>query len=87
MRKNRRMYTILSSFCTHISQLEKVGWSADSMDLCELNEAFSAQSLAVVKELKIDPNKAIMIMLHIIKLHELDSRNIFYPAFSTTSLL
>ena len=71
----------------HISQLEKAGWSADSVDLCELNEAFSAQSLAVVKELKIDPNKVIMIMLHIIKLHELDSCNIFYPALSTTSLL
>ena len=52
-------------FCclhAHISQLEKAGWSADSVDLFELNEAFSAQSLAVVKELKIDPNK---VMLHI----------------------
>ena len=49
----------------HISQLEKAGWSADSVDLFELNEAFSAQSLAVVKELKIDPNKVMMIMLHI----------------------
>ena len=27
------------------------------MDLFELNEAFSAQSLAVVKELKLDPSK------------------------------
>ena len=49
----------------HISQLGKAGWSADSVDLFELNEAFSAQSLAVVKELKIDPNKVMMIILHI----------------------
>ena len=65
----------------HILQLEKAGWSADSVDL------FSAQSLAVVKELKIDPNKVVTIMLHIIKLHELDSHNVFHPALSTTSLL
>ena len=61
----RRVNTIFVVFCMHIFQLEKAGWSADSVDLFELNEAFSAQSLAVVKELKIDPNKVITIMLHI----------------------
>jgi acetyl-CoA C-acetyltransferase len=34
--------------------LEKIGWSADSVDLFELNEAFSVQSVAVVRELGLD---------------------------------
>ena len=38
-------------------QVEKAGWSLDSVDLFELNEAFAAQSLAVVKELGVDPSK------------------------------
>jgi acetyl-CoA C-acetyltransferase len=37
--------------------LAKVGWSMDDIDLMELNEAFSAQALAVVRELGIDPDK------------------------------
>ena len=40
-----------------ILQVEKAGWSLDSVDLFELNEAFAAQSLAVVKELGVDPSK------------------------------
>ena len=63
MGKNRRMYNICHLFA-RTYQLEKAGWFADSVDLFELNEIFSAQSLAVVKELKIDPNKVMMIMLH-----------------------
>jgi acetyl-CoA C-acetyltransferase len=35
--------------------LDKVGWSIDSVELFELNEAFSVQSVAVVRELGIDP--------------------------------
>jgi len=35
--------------------LEKAGTSADRIDLFELNEAFAAQSLAVLRELKLDP--------------------------------
>jgi acetyl-CoA C-acetyltransferase len=35
--------------------LEKAGMSADRIDLFELNEAFAAQSLAVLRELKLDP--------------------------------
>ena len=35
--------------------LEKAGMSADAIDLFELNEAFAAQSLAVLRELKLDP--------------------------------
>jgi acetyl-CoA C-acetyltransferase len=34
---------------------EKTGWSADSVDLYELNEAFAVQSVAVTRELGVDP--------------------------------
>lgn len=37
--------------------LKKAGWTLDDVDLIELNEAFAAQSLAVVKELGIDTEK------------------------------
>lgn len=37
--------------------LEKAGWSLDSIDLFELNEAFAAQSVAVIRELGIDITK------------------------------
>jgi len=36
---------------------QKTGWKADGVDLYELNEAFSVQSVAVVRELGIDMNK------------------------------
>ncbi len=37
--------------------LVKVGWSLDDVDLLELNEAFSAQALAVIRELGVDPER------------------------------
>lgn len=37
--------------------LERAGLKMDDIDLIELNEAFAAQSLAVVRDLKIDPEK------------------------------
>jgi len=37
--------------------LEKAGLAADRIELWELNEAFAAQSLAVLRELKVDPVK------------------------------
>jgi acetyl-CoA C-acetyltransferase len=37
--------------------LRKVGWSIEDVDLVELNEAFSVQAVAVLKELGIDPGK------------------------------
>ena len=37
--------------------LEKAGWNISSLDLVESNEAFAAQSLAVIKELKIPIEK------------------------------
>jgi acetyl-CoA C-acetyltransferase len=36
---------------------QKVGWDLDDVDLFELNEAFSVQVVAVVKELGIDERK------------------------------
>jgi acetyl-CoA C-acetyltransferase len=36
---------------------EKAGWALDSVDLFELNEAFSVQAVAVVKELGLDPDR------------------------------
>jgi acetyl-CoA C-acetyltransferase len=36
---------------------EKTGWSAESVDLVELNEAFAVQAVAVCKELGLDPAK------------------------------
>ncbi len=37
--------------------LEKAGWAAADVDLWEANEAFAAQTLAVVDQLRIDPEK------------------------------
>lgn len=37
--------------------MEKAGWKLDQVDLFEVNEAFAAQSLAVVKELGLNEDK------------------------------
>ncbi len=37
--------------------LEKAGWTLSELDLIESNEAFAAQSLCVVRELGLDPEK------------------------------
>jgi acetyl-CoA C-acetyltransferase len=37
--------------------LTKVGWTMDHVDLLELNEAFSVQAVAVLRELGADPEK------------------------------
>jgi len=36
---------------------KKTGWESEEVDLYELNEAFSVQALAVMRELGLDPNK------------------------------
>ena len=36
---------------------KKVGWDLADVDLFELNEAFSVQAIAVLRELEIDPDK------------------------------
>ena len=33
--------------------LKKAGWNIEDIDLFEINEAFAAQSIAVIRELKI----------------------------------
>jgi len=37
--------------------LAKVGWNVADVDLIELNEAFSVQAVAVIEELKLNPEK------------------------------
>uniref|UniRef100_A0A0B6YRS0 Thiolase N-terminal domain-containing protein n=1 Tax=Arion vulgaris TaxID=1028688 RepID=A0A0B6YRS0_9EUPU len=37
--------------------LEKAGWQVDDVDLFELNEAYSAQSIAVIRDLGCSPDK------------------------------
>jgi len=37
--------------------LERAGWQARDVDLWEINEAFAAQSLAVIGELELDPGR------------------------------
>ena len=37
--------------------MAKIGWSLDDVDLFELNEAFSAQAVAVIRELGLDAEK------------------------------
>ena len=37
--------------------MAKIGWSPDNVDLFELNEAFSAQAVAVIRELGLAPEK------------------------------
>ena len=36
--------------------LAKAGWSFDEVDLIEINEAFSVQAIAIMRELKLDPS-------------------------------
>jgi acetyl-CoA C-acetyltransferase len=37
--------------------LSKIGWQMADVDLVELNEAFSAQAVAVIRELELDPER------------------------------
>ncbi len=37
--------------------LRKAGWSLNEVDLIELNEAFSVQAVAIMRELQLDPQK------------------------------
>ncbi|MFI7504762.1 thiolase family protein [Streptomyces sp. NPDC049687] len=37
--------------------LDRAGWTAGDLDAIELNEAFAAQALAVVRRLKLDPDR------------------------------
>lgn len=44
-------------FFSYFFQLQKAGWKIEDVDSFELNEAFAAQSCAVVKDLGLDPEK------------------------------
>lgn len=48
-----------------LRQVEKAGWQLDQVDLFELNEAFSAQSIAVVKELGLNIDKVTFETFHL----------------------
>ncbi len=37
--------------------VRKAGWSLNEVDLIELNEAFSVQAIAIMRELELDPSK------------------------------
>lgn len=37
--------------------LKKAGWSLGDVDLIELNEAFAVQAVAIIRELKLDPER------------------------------
>lgn len=68
------LYHIVSSirvFCNNnnnnnvLLQVDKAGWSLDEVDLFEINEAFSSQSVAIQQDLKLDKEKVIMNLLHL----------------------
>ena len=57
-RHNHSLILLIYGTYLHVFfQLDKAGWVKDEVDLYELNEAFAAQSLAVVKDLGLDSNK------------------------------
>jgi acetyl-CoA acetyltransferase len=35
--------------------LDRIGWTIDSLDVIELNEAFASQALACMRELRLEP--------------------------------
>jgi acetyl-CoA C-acetyltransferase len=37
--------------------IKRAGWTLDEVDLIELNEAFAVQAVAIIEELKLDPQK------------------------------
>ena len=37
--------------------LKRAGWSLTEVDLIELNEAFSVQAIAIIRELGLDPER------------------------------
>ncbi len=46
----------MARFLQQKKVLAKAGWSVSDLQLIEANEAFAAQSLAVVKDLGLDPD-------------------------------
>lgn len=50
-------YMGLGSYYAGVECLKKAGFSKNDIDLWEINEAFASQSLAVIKQLGVDPEK------------------------------
>lgn len=42
-------------------QIDKAGWTLDQVDLFEINEAFASLSVAIAKELKVNPEKVMTV--------------------------
>ena len=63
--------------------LKKIGWKISDLDLVESNEAFAAQSLAVIKDLGIPKEKvALLPNGSDLNLFETDEIDISDPIFS-----
>jgi len=45
-------------------KVDKAGLSLDEVDLFEVNEAFTSQSLAILQDLKLDMEKVIGLAFH-----------------------
>lgn len=50
------------------SQIEKASWTLEQVDLFEINEAFASLSVAIAKELKVNPEKVINVSEAVISL-------------------
>jgi acetyl-CoA acetyltransferase len=59
-------YKGLAPIKTIQEALRKAKWSIDTLDLFELNEAYASQAIAVIRELRIDPEK---VFIHFIKIY------------------
>lgn len=50
------------------SQIDKASWTLEQVDLFEINEAFASLSVAIAKELKVNPEKVMNIFEALISL-------------------
>lgn len=48
------------------SQIDKAGWTLDQVDLFEINEAFASLSVAIAKELKVNPEKVMICRMALV---------------------
>lgn len=68
--------SLCSSSLLPLWQVEKAGWQLDQVDLFEINEAFAAQSIAVVKELGLSADKVTALLCNFCPIcpkHKLDA--------------
>lgn len=50
------------------SQIDKASWTLEQVDLFEINEAFASLSVAIAKELKVNPEKVLITFQAMISL-------------------